>query len=81
MDAVAGKLGGQNKVPRMDGSGTLTHELVDFLRHSGQIVVDLGPGVRAEFCKGRVGRAQDEAHSETCAQAACFFAATSSAIW
>ena len=27
-----GKLGGQNKVPRMDGSGNLTRELVSFLR-------------------------------------------------
>ena len=39
-----GRLGGQNKVPRMDGSGSLTRELVDFLRQSGQIIVDLGPG-------------------------------------
>jgi GH3 auxin-responsive promoter len=41
---VRGRLGGQNKVPRMDGSGSLTRELVDFLRQSGQIIVDLGPG-------------------------------------
>ena len=27
-----GKLGGQNKVPRMDSTGTLTGELVEFLR-------------------------------------------------
>jgi len=27
-----GKLGGQNKVPRMDGSGDLTRELVEFVR-------------------------------------------------
>jgi hypothetical protein len=39
-----GRLGGQNKVPRMDGSGALTRELTAFLRHSGQILVDLGPG-------------------------------------
>ena len=31
-----GKLGGQNKVPRVDNSGTLTRELVEFLRESGQ---------------------------------------------
>jgi hypothetical protein len=31
-----GKLGGQNKVPRIDNSGALTRDLVDFLRgHDG----------------------------------------------
>jgi GH3 auxin-responsive promoter len=30
-----GKLGGQNKVPRMDSSGSLTGDLVDFLRATG----------------------------------------------
>ena len=39
-----GKLGGQNKVPRMDGSGTLTHELVQFLRHNGQVLLEIRPG-------------------------------------
>jgi hypothetical protein len=39
-----GKLGGQNKVPRMDGSGTLTRELVDFLREHDRIVTELEPG-------------------------------------
>ena len=32
-----GKLGGQNKVPRMDNSGMLTRELVGFLRQSDQV--------------------------------------------
>jgi hypothetical protein len=36
-----GRLGGQNKVPRMDDSGTLTRELVDFLRESDRIACEL----------------------------------------
>jgi hypothetical protein len=39
-----GKLGGQNKVPRMDATGSLTRELVGFLRDHEQVVVDIGPG-------------------------------------
>jgi hypothetical protein len=39
-----GKLGGQNKVPRMDGTGTLTHDLVQFLRQNGQVLLEIGPG-------------------------------------
>jgi hypothetical protein len=39
-----GKLGGQNKVPRMDGTGTLTHDLVHFLRQNGQVILEIGPG-------------------------------------
>jgi hypothetical protein len=31
-----GKLGGQNKVPRVDGSGTITRELLDYLEDSQQ---------------------------------------------
>jgi hypothetical protein len=42
-----GRLGGQNKVPRMDGSGSTTQELTNFLRQSGQVVADLGPGLMA----------------------------------
>ncbi|MGC8642582.1 MAG: GH3 family domain-containing protein [Isosphaeraceae bacterium] len=42
-----GRLGGQNKVPRMDGTGTLTAELVGFLRHAEQITLDLAPGASA----------------------------------
>jgi hypothetical protein len=42
-----GKLGGQNKVPRMDGSGTLTGELVTFLRDSGFVAREIGPGLAA----------------------------------
>lgn len=33
-----GKLGGQNKVPRMDGSGELTRDLVGYVREAGMIV-------------------------------------------
>jgi hypothetical protein len=32
-----GKLGGQNKVPRMDNAGTLTADLVGFLRREGRV--------------------------------------------
>jgi hypothetical protein len=39
-----GKLGGQNKVPRMDSSGTLTRELVTFLRQNGRVSDELPPG-------------------------------------
>ena len=39
-----GKLGGQNKVPRMDNSGNLTRELVGFLRQTGQIGFEVPSG-------------------------------------
>ena len=39
-----GKLGGQHKVPRMDSSGTLTAELVAFLRSRGGIAAELPEG-------------------------------------
>jgi hypothetical protein len=38
-----GKLGGQNKVPRMDGTGKLTSDLVGFLRDGNQIIREIGP--------------------------------------
>ncbi len=38
-----GKLGGQNKVPRMDDSGALTRELVDFLRESDRVASEIEP--------------------------------------
>jgi hypothetical protein len=38
-----GKLGGQNKVPRMDSLGQVTGELVQFLRATDQVSQDLGP--------------------------------------
>lgn len=41
-----GKLGGQNKVPRMDGVGTVTRELVDFVRREGHVLGEIGPGAR-----------------------------------
>ncbi len=37
-----GKLGGQNKVPRMDGSGTLTAGLASFLAEAGQVGAEVG---------------------------------------
>ncbi|MGO9470737.1 MAG: GH3 auxin-responsive promoter family protein [Isosphaeraceae bacterium] len=36
-----GKLGGQNKVPRMDNAGSLTRELVSFLRQTGQVSAEV----------------------------------------
>ncbi|MDR3618110.1 MAG: GH3 auxin-responsive promoter family protein [Paludisphaera borealis] len=39
-----GKLGGQNKVPRMDGSGALTRDLVAFVRESNLVEADVSPG-------------------------------------
>jgi hypothetical protein len=31
----------------MDGSGTLTHELVQFLRQNGQVLLEIRPGSSA----------------------------------
>jgi hypothetical protein len=42
-----GKLGGQNKVPRMDGSGKLTQELVHFLRETDRVAIELTPRAMA----------------------------------
>jgi len=39
-----GKLGGQNKVPRMDNAGSLTEDLVGFLRREGRVAAELEPG-------------------------------------
>jgi hypothetical protein len=39
-----GKLGGQNKVPRIDSSGQLTNHLVDFLREGSAIEAELPAG-------------------------------------
>jgi hypothetical protein len=36
-----GRLGGQNKVPRMDDSGLVTAQLVEFLRSSGNLLFEL----------------------------------------
>jgi hypothetical protein len=45
-----GKLGGQNKVPRMDNSGSLTVDLVGFLRATNAVALELAPqgGAAAE---------------------------------
>jgi hypothetical protein len=40
-----GKLGGQNKVPRIDNAGTLTRELVGFLRQTNQVGFEVPNGV------------------------------------
>lgn len=39
-----GKLGGQHKFPRMDNGGTLTRQIVDFLRTTGQVLDELPAG-------------------------------------
>lgn len=38
-----GKLGGQNKVPRMDASGALTRDLADYARSAGLVDAEVGP--------------------------------------
>ncbi|WP_337174376.1 GH3 auxin-responsive promoter family protein [Paludisphaera sp.] len=38
-----GKLGGQNKVPRMDASGALTRDLADYARAAGLVDAEVGP--------------------------------------
>jgi hypothetical protein len=40
---LRGKLGGQHKVPRMDSTGTLTRELIAFLRESGRVRIEVDP--------------------------------------
>ena len=40
-----GKLGGQNKVPRVDNSGALTQALLAFLRQTGQTGEEVPPGI------------------------------------
>jgi hypothetical protein len=40
-----GKLGGQNKVPRVDNSGALTRDLVQFLRETDQAAAAVRPGI------------------------------------
>jgi hypothetical protein len=47
-----GKLGGQNKVPRMDGTGALTRDLAEYLRANGQVIGELAPGT-AESCQSQ----------------------------
>ncbi|WP_165245946.1 GH3 family domain-containing protein [Paludisphaera soli] len=39
-----GKLGGQNKVPRMDAGGAATRDLVDYLRGAELVVDEVRPG-------------------------------------
>jgi hypothetical protein len=53
-----GKLGGQNKVPRMDASGLLTRDLVAFLRESGGIKIEVGASPDAEWEPATVRRSQ-----------------------
>ena len=40
-----GKLGGQHKVPRMDNAGTLTSQVVAFLRETNQVECEIEAGV------------------------------------
>jgi GH3 auxin-responsive promoter len=40
-----GKLGGQHKLPRMDGAGTLTRDLIAFLRASDRVAAEVAAGV------------------------------------
>jgi hypothetical protein len=42
-----GKLGGQHKVPRMDNTGSITGQLVAFLRESDQVECAIDPGPTA----------------------------------
>jgi hypothetical protein len=39
-----GKLGGQHKFPRMDGGGSVTSEIVAYLRDSGQVAEEIAAG-------------------------------------
>ncbi|MFO0911067.1 MAG: GH3 auxin-responsive promoter family protein [Isosphaeraceae bacterium] len=39
-----GRLGGQNKLPRMDGDGNLTSELIAYLRQTARLDGELPPG-------------------------------------
>ena len=39
-----GQLGGQHKLPRMDGGGALTAGLADYLRTTGQVADEVRPG-------------------------------------
>ena len=43
-----GKLGGQHKVPRMDGTGQITEELAEFFRGSGAVSIELVAGKPTE---------------------------------
>jgi phospholipid N-methyltransferase len=40
-----GKLGGQHKVPRMDSSGSITGELLGFLRKAARVDLELASGI------------------------------------
>ncbi len=46
-----GKLGGQNKLPRMDSSGTLTAEIAGFLRGADLVEVEIAAGSEISFSK------------------------------
>ena len=58
-----GRLGGQNKVPRMDASGLLTRDLVAFLRESGGIEIEVGGPPDAEWAPATGRRSQTPFHS------------------
>ncbi|HZW33750.1 MAG TPA: GH3 auxin-responsive promoter family protein, partial [Isosphaeraceae bacterium] len=49
-----GKLGGQNKVPRVDNAGTLTRELREFLQDAEQVAGTVPPGESIDPAAGEV---------------------------
>ena len=76
-----GKLGGQNKVPRMDNTGSLTCDLVQFLRETDRVGIEVSPiPSRIDVRDERSGWLRREVIAKIPLQAAVFFVATSAAI-
>jgi len=55
-----GRLGGQNKVPRMDNTGSLTRDLVEFLRENDRVAIEIAPR-QPPAGEAAVGRVSDAA--------------------
>ncbi len=55
-----GKLGGQNKVPRMDGTGALTGDLVEFLRTNTKVRFEVSPSTPRRIRRGRPARGKGD---------------------
>jgi GH3 auxin-responsive promoter len=70
-----GKLGGQNKVPRMDNSGVLTRDLVAFLRETGAVRLEIlaSPHAKQEPATRTKSQPALESGQTTAGQAAAFF--------
>jgi GH3 auxin-responsive promoter len=70
-----GKLGGQNKVPRIDNSGGLTHDLVNFLREADGVRTELlaAPDATPIPATPRTNHATAEGGHGVANQAAAFF--------